>query len=437
MQLAINTPEPWFFGTSWRDFSALEKIALTLVISTPFFFLSIPHWITNTSMLACVFAIAALIKNRAQYDFKNIPHRTLICLIFSIYTIAIIVSQIGRQHFVIKEYLDQTRWLVGLPFFFFIYATRLNYVKVLDWAIPVGIFAAWISSTYIIPSDAWGDRATISFMDPLAFGFLNLSLALICFSSAVYDVQRKQTSWNTLLKAAAFLMGAYLSIRSGSRSGWAAFPVVTLGVLYFLYKPNIKNTFLLILSMALALTALYHFNATVQIRVSTLIQELVQYPWSGGMAPDNSVGMRITFYRLGSYYFSQSPWFGWGERGYADIKDALPLLSYSSQFTRDFAYVSLFHSEWTTQAVRLGMLGLIGVFIVFFAPIKLLFNAIKSSDLYLKNAYIGLSHMTCLLVASIGDEVFNSKSMITFTAVIISGLLANRHAHHLRIKTKL
>jgi O-antigen ligase len=173
---------------------------------------------------------------------------------------------------------------------------------------------------------------------------------------------------------------------------------------------------------------IYQYVPLVNVRIGAMLNELSDYPWRGGVAPDTSVGMRITFYRLGGYYFSQSPLFGWGERGYSEIKNALPLLNFSSQSTRDFAFASLFHSEWTTQAVRFGFVGLLGVFLVFWIPIKLFYELVKSNGNELKIGCMGLAYMTCQLVASLGDEVFNSKGATTFGAVIIAGLLATPYS---------
>jgi O-antigen ligase len=424
MIISPNNTGNFFLGKSWNEFSILEKITVTFVISTPLFYLSIPHWITNVSILGCFLSIAWLISNRKSYELQHIKNVKLMALVFFIYVIAIIVSQLGRQNFVLREYLDQSRWMVGLPFFLFIYSLRINYSKVLDWAAPVCILSAWISSVYVYPSANWGDRATVVHIDPLTFGFMNLSLALMCFASVIFDFKKVKISFNTFLKAIAFLFGIYLSIRSGSRSGWLAFPLVIAGIFYILYKPS-KGQALVLLMGVLGLTLIiYHHVPIVNVRIGGMLNELSNYPWTGGMAPDTSVGMRITFYRLGGYYFSQSPLFGWGERGYGEIKNALPLLNFSSQSTRDFAFASLFHSEWTTQAVRFGFLGLFGVFLVFWIPMKFFYELVKSNGNGLKIGCMGLAYMTCQLVASLGDEVFNSKGATTFGAVIISGLLA-------------
>ena len=155
-----------------------------------------------------------------------------------------------------------------------------------------------------------------------------------------------------------------------------------------------------------------------------MADEILTYPWRGGLAPDTSVGMRMTFYRLGYYYFSQSPLFGWGNRGYADIKDAAEVLAFSSQYTRDFAMNSLFHSDLTTQAVRYGVFGLASVLIVFLVPLTFFVRALRAGDDLKKVACLGLTFTLCQLGSSLSTEVYDSKGVTTFTAVILAGLFA-------------
>ncbi len=220
-------------------------------------------------------------------------------------------------------------------------------------------------------------------------------------------------------------MGLYLSIRSGSRSGWLALPISAVIIFNFIFDRKIKYQILAILVTASFLFAMYFFSKTINIRINSLVEEIASYPWFGGVAPDTSVGLRITFNRLGFYYFSQSPIFGWGEHGYAAIKDDPHLLKFSTQYARDFAYGALFHSEWVTQAVRYGSLGFIAVCLVFWLPIRSFYGFYKYHSSLLKVSSMGMVYMVCQLTASFSDEVFNSKGMITFSAIIIAGLMAS------------
>lgn len=419
-----DTSEQLFLGRQWKSMVLFEKLAIILIALSPTFYLAVNHWITNLSILAVLVVAYHLFQVRGKFKWMQIPYIRAITLVFIIYTVAIMISQLGRFAFTYKPYLDQGRWLIGLPIFVFLYYARINFTKVLDWIAPICIFAAYVSSVYLNPSDAWGDRATVSHIDPLAFGFMNLSVGLMCLASVAVDVYKKNYSINTLVKFLAFVLGVYLSIRSGSRSGWAALPVVVILIFYILYRPKLWKGVIFSLFAAAAVIALYQLNNIVKTRVDSLLLELLQYPWLGGVAQDTSVGLRVTFYRLGYYYFSHSPLFGWGERGYGEIKDAAELLNFSTQYARDFAFSALFHSEWVTQSVRFGIFGLLGVFWVFLLPIRLFAKFIKSGSDFLKVSCMGLAYMICQLAASLGDEVFNSKGIISFSAIIIAGLLA-------------
>ncbi|HQS58839.1 MAG: hypothetical protein B7Y56_12430 [Gallionellales bacterium 35-53-114] len=419
-----DTSEKLLFGRQWKSLVLLEKLGIILIALSPTLYLGMKHWITNLSILAVLVVIYHLYQVRDKLNLKQIPYIRAIALVFIIYTAAIMISQMGRLDFTYKPYLDQSRWLIGLPIFIFLYYVRINFVKILDWVAPICIFVAYVSSVYLNPSDAWGERATVSHIDPLAFGFLNLSLGLMCFASAAVDIYKKNYSINTVIKLFTFALGVYLSIKSGSRTGWAALPVVFVLVSCILYRPNFWKGIVFFLFASATIVGLYQVNHIVKSRVDVMLLELMQYPWMGGVAADNSVSLRITFYRLGYYYFSHSPLFGWGERGYAEIKDAAELMTYSTQYARDFAFGALFHSEWVTQSVRFGIFGLLGVFWVFFLPIRLFVSFIKSGNDYFKVACMGLAYLICQIAASMSDEVFNSKGMITLSAIIIAGLLA-------------
>lgn len=409
----------------WINLSVLERLALILVIVTPVFYLSVKHWISNVSVMAAIFSMTVLCIRRTEVREINIKGLKMLSAFFSLYALGIIISQVGRQNFVTREYLDQTRWLLGLPFFVFLYVYRINYLYVLDRALPIGIFSAWISSTYLIPSDAWGERQTISFIDPLTFGHLNLSLAMMCLVSAIFDVADRKQTLNTIFKLAAAMVGVYLSLRSGSRTGWLAAPVVLLVVFHQIYKPKLLHAALLGLAISCFFWLFYLTNGNLAARFNQFAIELSAYPWGGGVAPDTSVGLRITFYRLGYYYFSQSPLFGWGNRGYGEIKNAAVLLSFSSQYARDFAFDSLFHSEVTTQSVRYGIFGFLSVFFIFFVPIKTFVSALGHGRECQKAACIGLAFSLCQLVSSLSTEVYDSKGLTAFSAVILAGLFAD------------
>jgi O-antigen ligase len=424
-----------FFIDRWNEWMPaqsawLERVIGLLIVFAPLFYLSVPHWITNVSILSVLLILLSSVSYRNYFFYYTNVNLLPVLGIYIAYVFAISISQLGRGYFVSKEYLDQTRWLLGVPIFAFLLYSRINFSLILSWLSPFVVIFAWVSSTFIIPSDAWGDRATIDFMDPLAFGFMNLSVGLICLVTAAWDVKQGRVTKLTVLSVVGFVVGMYLSVRSGSRTGWFAFPFVLLLIVrawFGSFSGRKTYTFLLV---ALPLIGIFLISNTVSTRLTAVVNEIFSYPWSGGVAPDTSVGMRITFYRLGAYYFSENSWFGWGDRGYLAIKDAAEVVRFSTAYTRDFAYSALFHSEWTTQAVRFGLLGLISVLWVFAVPFYMFSKHLRS---HTRASLMGLVFLMCQLAASFSTEIYSSKGMITFTVIIISGLLANVLAEHAHI----
>jgi O-antigen ligase len=399
-----------------------ERSIAVLIVVAPLFYLSVPHWITNISILSVLLILLSSVFYRNVFSVYKDLKLLAILSVYVAYFLAIFISQLGRGSFASKEYLDQTRWLLGIPLFAFLLYFRVNFSLILSWLAPFIVLFAWVSSTYIIPSDAWGNRATIEFMDPLAFGFMNLSVGLICLSTAVLALRQKHVSKLALLNIFGFLIGMYLSIRSGSRTGWFAFPFVLLLIARTWFGEGTGKKTIISLMVILPLIGIFLVSNTVSTRLSEVMNEISSYPWQGGVALDTSIGLRITFYRLGAYYFLESPWVGWGDKGYLAIKDATQVVGFSTLYARDFAYHALFHSEWTTQAVRFGFLGLISVFWVFAVPICFFIKHLKT---HTEASLLGLAFLMCQLAASFSTEIYSSKGMITFTIIITAGLLAN------------
>ncbi len=409
---------------SWTpaESTALERTILALIALAPVFYLSIPHWITNISIILVLMILVSSIFSRNYFCVYRDVALLPISFVYIVYFLSIVVSQLGRGVFVSKEYLDQTRWLLGIPIFAFLYYLRIDFARVLGWFSPFIVIFAWISSTFFIPSNAWGERVTIEFMDPLAFGFMSLSVGLMCLITATLELRQRRLSTLAVMNVVGFLIGLYISLRSGSRTGWLAFPFVLLLVARVHFEKSTRGRVYAFLLLVLPLCAIALLSSTVRIRMTEFINEVYSYPWYGGVAPETSVGMRITFYRLGAYYFFESPWIGWGDRGYLAIKDAAEVVRFSTAFTRDFAYNALFHSEWTTQAVRFGVLGLFSVFWVFAVPFYFFLSRLRS---HTQAALTGLAFLMCQLIASLSTEIYSSKGMITFSVVVVSGLLAS------------
>jgi O-antigen ligase len=228
-------------------------------------------------------------------------------------------------------------------------------------------------------------------------------------------------TWSSI----GFLLGIYLSIHSGSRTGWFAIPIVLFFILVTKLNWSLwKSIPLGILFSVLASFILYQNSPIIHDRIALAVHEIVSYPWHGGIAPDTSVGLRITFQRLGWFYFSQSPIYGWGTAGYTSIKDASEVLNFSSQFARDFVSSALFHNELMTQMVRYGVFGIAGYFLAVLVPLVIGIKNLSSNNVIVKRSALMLvCFIICQMISGLTDEFLNLKGMVAFYAYLVSTLL--------------
>jgi O-antigen ligase len=250
-----------------------------------------------------------------------------------------------------------------------------------------------------------------------------IGLELMAQSAAV--VSKLRDSEMSKKPSIGFLLGMYLSIHSGSRTGWLAIPIVLFFILVTKLHWSIwKSIPLGILFSVLASYILYQTSPIIHDRIALGIHEIMSYPWDGGIAPDTSVGLRITFQRLGGFYFSQSPIYGWGTAGYTSIKDASEVLSFSSQFARDFVSSALFHNELMTQMVRYGLFGIAGYLLAVIVPLVIgIKNLYSNNPIAKRSALLLVCFIICQMISGLTDEFLNLKGMVAFYAYLVSTLL--------------
>jgi O-antigen ligase len=219
------------------------------------------------------------------------------------------------------------------------------------------------------------------------------------------------------------IIGIYLSVRSGSRTGWLAFPIVIM-ILFIAYGPKNKL-------MALAIAAIisiggtvaaYQLSNTVRDRVNIAISEIQRYKLNE-INPDNSVGMRISFARMGLYYFSLSPFAGNTKADLIKHQNDLEITRYATAFTRDFPIQNQFHNEFTTNSVKNGIWGFISTALIFFIPFGIFVTGLFKSASR-KIALVGIAYLICELISAMSTEVIGLKFTASLYSILITCLCA-------------
>jgi O-antigen ligase len=411
-----------------REEPALVLFKLCLALA-PMGLLFVRHWFEVFFSLASLMALWLLLRGESSSETKGDSSWVgVFGVVFCLPILAILISQQLRDDFDLARYDAPSRFIFAIPILLVLIKRRISIVGVLEWALPLSLIltvAAW----HWLPKTNWaGDpnRLTTYFIDPLSFGRLCLELGLLSLLM-VGRCAGRNTVYCVLLnglKLAAVVIGLGFSIYSGSRTGWLGLPII---LFFFLTRAfPFKRFYSSLLAIGLMVTVSIGFYS-----VSTNVHDRVQLAWQeasgykrGELNPDNSVGMRISFARMGWYYFKLQPLEGWGDRGFADHVNDPAISRYATQYTREFALTAGFHNEITTNAVRAGVWGLISSLAIFLVPLLFFARVVLQGGAGSTVAFLGFCYVVMEFIAGMSTEVLNLKFTATFYACMLALWLA-------------
>jgi len=275
---------------------------------------------------------------------------------------------------------------------------------------------------------SWGAvDLTTYFVDPLTFGSYTLLFSLfIALGVSEY--------WNKSSKAIRYLCtlgvfsGIYLSITSGSRTGWINLPIFLCILGYFVLKHRlgVRRSYLLLVLIVFALFVALSVNGHLFKKLILIWTEIVDYKWSAPNT-DTSVGLRISFYRMGFTYFLERPFVGWGDLGWIKQMNRPEFLRFASDYARE-SPIHGFHNEIITSAVRSGVWGLfasLGFFVVVLtrAIQGIRLKTTGDHKLISLTLLVFISH---LFIAGLTTEITNLVFLSSFIGLTLAVLLGEQ-----------
>jgi O-antigen ligase len=282
-----------------------------------------------------------------------------------------------------------------------------------------------ISRVYY-PAKNWETYLTTYFVDPLTFCSYALLFSLLSISGLIY-FNKKMSRLNIFFSLISIVVGLYLSISSGARTGWLGLPIIIIIFWHTLKTEfNIKkaNAFILILMMIIGV--LIYYNSNFQNKLFLALQQFSSYKLNE-LNIDTSIGMRLSFYRMGIQYFIERPWCGWGDLSWMHYMNRAEFIRYASEFTRESPKHG-FHNEIITSSVRSGIWGLMSS-VCLFAGVAYL--AIKGMCIKISIEHRAISFTLFVVIVhlfftSFTTEITNLTFLSAFIGIIISVLLGEK-----------
>ena len=434
------------FGSNLRRWEFWKELISfrSLVIVSPVFLLTVKHW-TNLVVLVVFLGSLFFLLQRKELPLQDTDElrrwRWIIVLTLTGPVLAVGMGQLLRGEFYPPNFDAPLRIALCAPIFLAISKGWLN-IKGKDpitflwmkYCFPLTLI--WTFAYRPSWTTNWGAHViTTYFVDVLSFGSLTLLFALLSFAALTFFWPR--LSWlNRFISIASCLIGLYLSVKSGSRTGWLNMPVFLIVWALGSSLPAYGRLKTLLILFLILITAgiFIHSSPYFTSKVLAAINEISNYHWDA-KSTEGSADIRISFYRMALFYFLHNPIKGWGDLGWKELMNSPDIVQYASLYARNFPEHG-FHNEILTSAVRSGIWGLVSSIAFFFFPIiwavKILQRSINV-DIKLFGFFI-LFLMLHMLLAGMTTEVTNLVFLASFLGLTISVLVGESIAHSAAIK---
>jgi O-antigen ligase len=429
------------FGSNLRRLEFWKELFSfrALVIVSPVFLLTVKHWTNLVVLVVFVGSLFFLLRKKEVFcqDTNELKRwRWIIALTLTGPVLAVGMGQLLRSEFYPPNFDAPLRIALCAPILLaiscgWLYKDGAQPITFLWMKYCFPLTLIWTFTYRPSWTTNWGAHViTTYFVDVLSFGSLTLLFSLLSFASLTFFWSR--LSWlSRFISIAGCLIGLYLSVKSGSRTGWLNMPVfLIIWALGFSLPTYGRLKTLLILFLILITAGMFiqsspYFTA----KVLAAINELSNYHWNA-KSSEGSTDIRISFYRMALFYFLHNPIKGWGDLGWKELMNSPEIVLYASEYARNFPEHG-FHNEILTSAVRSGIWGLISSITFFLFPIIWAVNILQKSfnvDLKFFGFFI-LFLMLHMLLAGMTTEVTNLVFLASFLGLTISVLVGESIAH--------
>jgi O-antigen ligase len=405
--------------------SRAAAIATLLLSCAPLFVLTLARWANAVLFLGCAASLVLLLAMPGKLPAAAPApsgRRWMWAMVAALAApfAAGVLSATLRHDWEGSQFDAPSRFLIAIPIFLFVLRSGLRVGAFMQWVLPLALALALASLEIAGGDPHWGSRETTRVVDPLVFGYLTLTFGLMSLASIAPGEWRPGSRLGVLVRVAALFLGLYLSVRSGSRTGWLAVPVVLAVWLYHHWgRGHPRASVRVVLAASAVSLATYLLVPPLADRVDEAVREAADYTWDR-VPEETSIGLRITYLRIASDVFAAHPLAGAGDtsrRPPAPVS-AFP---YASKMAVDSAFASAFHNQMITAAVRNGIAGLLGTAALLLVPLAICIRGLRRAGANAgKDVLMGLTYCACMVVSSFSTEIVDLKFAASFYAVMVA-----------------
>lgn len=404
---------------SWLSYLALASYLL--------FYVLVPDAYAFGPSLMLVLALLTYHwkKLRAGVDRESLALMGVLWVFFLSQALTLLVH--GED---LSEFDLSTRYLAASLVMLFV----LRYAVSAGWFFSLAALGAVMAGAYgLYQAEIQGVVRVTAFDNPIHYGNGAMALGLMAFSGLVWaEKQPRRRVWQAFL-CLGTVAGIYASLVSGTRSGWVAFPVVTVIGLYAFWRPLIQRKLLFVLTVAVVAAG---FMAASQVdlverRTAVAVNEFVDYYEDGRNS--TSVGLRLDMWKAGLAAFKESPLIGSGPTGTDAVIDELIAGGDIHPAVRDFRHL---HNQYVEVMARYGVVGLAAYLLLLLVSLRLFMKKTRSEIPQVRALALGGSFFITLhAIVNLTQSMLERNigvTMFVFMVVFVWAVLKREEAKCLR-----
>jgi O-antigen ligase len=266
---------------------------------------------------------------------------------------------LGRKaHFLLAPLIALSIYQIDLPFKNILLALKAG-------LIIIGIVAM---VQFLLGSSRPSGMINANIFGDIAVAMLFLSIV------QVFNEKPKEQ----IITFIAAIAGVVVIFLSGSRGSWLSFIILSITFILLVYKPflmgNKKNQLFLVLFFSV----LFGFIGTQTDAGKKITNAVVNIQnWDNGDQTYTSSGIRMEMWESSLEVAKKSPWFGYGYRN-----SNKEVSKYVDSHNHTVAAFTHLHNEYLTNLLAGGLLGLVSLLVMLFAPIVFFYKNLKNQKTY-------------------------------------------------------
>lgn len=416
----------------FNAYSKLDWLIITAIFMFPITFLTVRHGVHVSLFVLLLIASYQF----CRFGVKNIqvdyPQDLIILLIFSGLFLSVLVSQISRGAIHFAAFDGPSRILFAGIVFIFIKQLNIPYIKLLSITIPAGLICTFLS-LQANPNLNWGGRYATYFVDPNTLGSQTFILGIL--STLLTGWAQDRSRALSLLLATGGVIGLYISLGTGSRGAWLTAPFLFLLLLILrigdisraieTQKERLRlQTIMTFMGIITIMVICLYLSDTLSARIISGYVDVQN--WFSGKDLEGAAGIRLSMWKFGLQFSSESFLFGYGEeKNILQVLQNSPLNIPANQLAIGTMAYTGPHSDILSKLLTSGIFGLIAYLGLMFLPFMIFWqhrNEINPDKKMASRA--GLYYIIGIFIAGFSNEQLSLKYLCTFYSLMIATLLA-------------